>query len=80
MGSISPAVVGKDTDEKSFVRSQFLSAFAPPELTDSVTTLRTSLTDVFEFRNGGLAGTILKTVTITYLTASKKDIDTVEVS
>lgn len=54
--------------------------FDPPTATDTI--LRSVLANVetYEYKSGGPSGTLLKTVTVTYLTSSLKDLVSVVVS
>lgn len=48
------------------------NSFAPPNGTDSFTVTYPSATqEVYQFRSGGIGGTILKTVTLNYTDATK---------
>lgn len=53
-------------------------AFQAPNLTDAITVTYPSTTvEVYAFRSGGVSGTILMTLTVTYTNASKSDISSV---
>lgn len=50
-------------------------SFSTPDDTDAVTvTYPTSTTEVYAFRTGGVGGTVLMTLTLTYVNASKNDL------
>jgi hypothetical protein len=54
--------------------------FQPPALSDAITvTYPSNSVEVYAYRQGGLTGVILKTVTVTYTDSSKKDLLSVEV-
>lgn len=52
--------------------------FDPPTGTDAITvTYPDTVTEVYKYRTGGIAGTVLMTITVTYTTAAKNDVLTV---
>lgn len=53
--------------------------FAPPGNTDTITVTQGSNTEVYNFRQGGPAGTILRTVTLTYTDSNKDCLQQVDV-
>jgi hypothetical protein len=49
--------------------------FAPPSNTDSFTvSYPNSVTEVYEFRSGGVTGTIIKSITLIYANSSKQNL------
>lgn len=61
--------------------AQALNPFGPPLDADAITVnYPNNLTEVFEYRTGGTTGAVIKTVTVTYNSASKNEIVTVVVS
>lgn len=57
----------------------FEGAFQPPAETDAiVVTYPSSTVEVYTFKSGGVSGTTLQTLTVTYTTAIKDLISTVE--
>lgn len=55
-------------------------AFKQPELTDSVTfEYPSTTTEVIRFRQGGLSGTILKSLQLIYTNSDKSELASVEV-
>lgn len=86
----------RDKENKSFVespvRGENFSAqevavsstglpFAPPANADAITvTYPTTSTEVYSYRNGGIGGAVINTVTVTYASASKKDLVSVVVT
>ena len=53
-------------------------AFQAPNATDAITvTYPSSTVEVYAFRSGGVSGTILMTLTVTYTNASKNFISSV---
>lgn len=62
-------------------RVRLNGTFSSPNGTDAITvTYPTSVTEVYRYRSGGLSGTILKTVTITYTNAAKDALESVEIA
>lgn len=58
-----------------------IGKFTPPTESDTVTvTYPSSTVEVYSYRQGGLTGTILKTITVTYTTASKQLLQSVVVT
>jgi hypothetical protein len=56
-------------------------ALSPPSETDAITfSYPDAVTEVYQYRSGGIAGTILKTVTVVYTTAAKDVLQSVVVS
>ena len=53
--------------------------FAPPGNTDTITVTQGTTTEVYNFRNGGPAGTILRTVTLTYTDSTKQCLSQIDV-
>jgi len=77
----SPSRPGKTAQEISGSISIDANPFAPPANADAITAAYPSNSvEVFYYRQGGDAGTILKIVTITYTNSNKKDLLKVEVS
>jgi len=63
-----------DSDDTIRTKSG-LSVFSPPIETDAFTLDLTSATqEVYKFRSGGIAGTVLKTVTLNYTDSTKDDL------
>lgn len=55
--------------------------FTPPIDSDAITVEYPSNTvEIYRYRQGGVSGTILKTVTVTYLTSNKKDLSSVVIA
>lgn len=55
------------------VNVRVLSNFTPPAEADAVTaTYPVATQEVYEFRTGGIAGAILRTVTVNYVDATKE--------
>lgn len=55
--------------------------FQIPALADAITVEYPSNTvEVYNYRQGGLTGAILRTVTVTYVSSNKRDLLSVEVS
>lgn len=55
--------------------------FNAPLKADTVTVEYPSSTvEIYKFREGGLTGTVLKIVTLTYLAANKKDLSSAELT
>lgn len=50
------------------------SPFAPPSATDAFTRSVAGNTETIEYRSGGIAGTILKTIKVYYLTPPDPDL------
>lgn len=54
--------------------------FSPPKETDTVTVeYPTTEQEIYRYRQGGTAGTILKSIRVTYLDATKEALTSVEV-
>lgn len=71
---------GDDTPAKQILINK-LNNFSPSIYTDAITVERPSETvEVFRYRQGGVGGTILDTVTVTYNACDKKDLLSVVVS
>lgn len=70
---------GSDTDGK--IASNVNDSTAMPMGTDYIgITYPTTTTEVYVYKTGGSGGTTLRTITLTYLTASKNDLSSVEYS
>lgn len=55
--------------------------FTPPKDSDTITAEYPSNTvEIYRYRQGGLTGTILNSITVTYATSSKRDLVSVELS
>lgn len=69
-----------DKDGNRVLATIDIGSFNPPALTDAITVEYPSgTTEIYRYRQGGLAGSILKSVTVTYTTSGKQDIASVEV-
>jgi hypothetical protein len=56
----------------------FAGAFNPPTNTDAMAaSYPTSTEEIYQFYNGGLEGTLLATITVTYTDATKLEIQSV---
>jgi len=84
--ALSPALedreLGKFREAGSVTSSRVAvnleGALQAPDTTDAITvTYPSSAVEVYAFRNGGVSGTILMTLTVTYTNASKSDISSV---
>lgn len=61
--------------DDEYLRVNGVGGFSPPAGTDAITVTYPSTTvEVYAFRTGGVLGTILMTVTLTYSTAAKIDL------
>lgn len=70
-----------EIDGKHVVQVTPLQSFSPPPETDAISTSYPDLvTEIYQYRQGGLSGTILKTVTIIYVDATKENLLSVEVA
>lgn len=57
-----------------------LNNFSPSKDVDAITVEYPSGTiEIYRYRQGGISGTILNTVTVTYLASNKNDLSSVEV-
>jgi len=54
--------------------------FDPPPGSDTIVRSVAGAVETYTYRQGGISGTILKTITVTYHTPSLNDLHTVEVS
>lgn len=54
--------------------------FAPPPTTDFIGRSVLSNVETFEYKSGGSGGTLLKTVTVTYVAADLEELVSVEVA
>lgn len=54
--------------------------FSPPANCDYISRSVLSNVETYEYKNGGSGGTLLKTVTVTYVDATLEELLTVEVS
>lgn len=54
--------------------------FAPPAGTDSIVRSVSGAVETYEYKSGGIAGTVLKTVTVTSTDSTLEELLTVEVS
>ena len=55
--------------------------FASPQGTDAIAiTYPTTTTEIYVYKSGGLAGTTLRTLTLTYSSPSKQELVSVEYS
>jgi len=71
---------GDGTPAKQILLNK-LNNFAPPLLADTITVEYPSTSvEIYRYREGGLTGTILDSITVTYTSASKKDLLSVEVA
>ncbi len=84
--ALSPALEDREqgkfrdagTTAQTRVAVNLEGAFQAPNLTDAITVTYPSTTvEVYAFRSGGVSGTILMTLTVTYTNASKSDISSV---
>jgi hypothetical protein len=58
-----------------------LNPFGPPLDADAITVgYPNATTEVYEYRTGGTGGSILKTVTVTYTSGAKNEINTVVIT
>lgn len=63
------------------VRTVPFGPFQVPVLADAITaSYPDTVTEVYEYRQGGIAGTVLQTVTVVYTNASKSFIDNVVIT
>lgn len=63
----------EDAADGPAVRVLALEAFAPPASSDAGTVeYPDSVTEVYKFREGGVSGTVLKTLTLVYTTSTKE--------
>lgn len=63
-----------DEDGK-LIRTSSIQAFTPPANADAITAEYPSTTvEIYRYREGGITGTILNSVTVTYTSSSKRDI------
>ena len=70
----------KNTDAESIPFSPTPNQFSPPLNADSVKAeYPTTTTELYKYYQGGLTGTLLKTIRVTYTTSSKKILQSVEV-
>ena len=84
----------RDRDFQSFVESpgrglpytarevfiDKLNSFSPPSSADSITAqYPDNVTEIYEYREGGITGTILNSVTVIYLDSTKELIQSVSV-
>lgn len=54
--------------------------FSPPTTSDSIVRTVMSNVETYEYKSGGIAGTVLKTVTVTYTDATLEELVNVVVS
>ena len=79
-GVLSRKSVVSNTEENPLYISD-INKFLPPKDSDTVTALYPSnAVEVFQYRQGGIAGVILSTTTITYTSNSKNEILSVVVT
>lgn len=68
------------SNSESIIRTNNLSnPFSPPIATDYISRSVSGSVETFEYKSGGVGGTILKTVIITYQNSSLKDLVSVQV-
>lgn len=61
-----------EVQNRTVVQVTGIESFSPPPETDAITTIYPdTVTEVYEYRTGGIAGTILRTVTVVYVDATK---------
>lgn len=70
----------EDANGKVAVRTLNSSQFEMPPNCDAITRNVSGTVETWEYRNGGVSGSIIKTVTVTYSEASLKNIISVVVS
>lgn len=71
----SPTRPGKSAVEIVGEITTTTGPFSPPSSSDAFTvSYPNSVTEVYEFRTGGVGGTIIKTVTLIYSSASKQNL------
>lgn len=83
--ALSPTLVDREQnkffetpDGNTAVRVGQFGAFSAPTGTDAVTVeYPNNTTEIFKFRSGGVSGTILMTLTVTYTNSSKADVSSV---
>lgn len=64
-----------------FIKVGQIGNFVPPKNADAITaTYPNSTTEIYSYRQGGVSGTVLATVTVVYTNASKADILSVVVT
>lgn len=70
-----------EVENQHAVNVNILAGFQPPALADAVTaTYPSSTQEVYAYRQGGVSGTILKTITIDYVDATKELISSAVIS
>lgn len=82
----------KDREQAKFVQSptradgaavetlDALGNFDPPREADHITRQVSGAQEIYRYYQGGLTGTLLKTITVTYTSSSLKDLVSVEVT
>jgi hypothetical protein len=76
----SPSRPGNAAVEVVGNLTQSSGPFDPPLSADTIVRSVSGAIETYTYRQGGPTGTILKTITVTYHTASLNDLHTVEVS
>lgn len=69
-----------EKDGKHVVQVTGIESFSPPPETDAITaSYPDAITEIYEYRQGGIAGAILKTVTVVYVDSTKESLTSVVV-
>lgn len=76
----SPTRSGKTAVEVYGSLTAMAGPFAPPAGTDAIVRTVLGAVETYEYKSGGIAGTVLKTVTVTSTDATLEELLTVEVS
>jgi hypothetical protein len=76
----SPTRTNKTAVEVSGTLTSSSGPFSPPANSDAIARSVAGPVETFEYFTGGLAGTLVKTITVTYTNATLEDLVSVEVS
>lgn len=76
----SPTRPGESAVEVVGEITVFSGPFSPPSNCDTITREHSGSVETYRYRNGGLTGTVIKTVVVTYSSPSLKELVSVQVS